>query len=844
MKSVSVIKWEDLYQTLVIAARIFSRVRLIDPKKLCEVYLTEDGEFEESVEKCFEAWNKDKKCSNCTGLCAAYQGCSLSKTETLDNHSYHVLSNFIEVFDKDGKQRSFVLEMVTRTVGEKKDWMKRSEYDCLTGLYNRRRFFDAIKKRIGQEDKKDYAFIRVDLDRFRLYNSFFGETEGDRLLIYFAERIRECAGIFGDAIFGRIESDVFGIFCRFNENYVTALRDKLIADLQSYNDTYYIEPSIGVYIVEDRELPVEEMYDRASLAVESCKNKFMSNVGYYNESMTDELLAEQELMNEAQKALDEEQFVVYLQPKTNIHTEKPYGAEALVRWCHPDKGLVSPGKFIPVFESNGFIGRLDYYMWEHTCRLLRRWLDEGLNPAPVSVNVSRANMYNPNLVDNLKELVQKYRLPVNLLQLELTESAFMDDSDMMITKVKKLQDSGFTVLMDDFGSGYSSLNTLKDIPVDILKVDMKFLGTGVGNGRSERILASVVRMAAWLDLAVIVEGVETKEQRNFLESIGCEYVQGYYYAKPMPWQEYENTLRNPDFYQKVTEEKVEESNLLEKILRENPELEKTFSTILQPAAIYQYSDREITLLQINNEFYQSFGNVISTSRQFANNNKFIPDHYISKIRGAFAKCARKKKTAHCDYMYLFENGENRWYRMRLHYISTEEEAAVILALFYDVSQEKEIEQEIKRYKVSAREESKARTKMLLVDDEQMVRILAKEFFKEQFEVLEAENGKEALDILKNEHETISVILLDMNMPVMGGEEFLHYKNQSKKYADIPVVVISADDSPSTQIEMLKNGVNDYVTKPLIQEVVERRVQNVLEYNSRFRNLMWEYHKKG
>ena len=270
------------------------------------------------------------------------------------------------------------------------------------------------------------------------------------------------------------------------------MRENLLVDLQKYNDTYYMEPSIGVYVIGDSQIPVEEMYDRASMAAESCKHKFMADVGYYDEHMTNKLRVEQELMNEAQKALDEEQFVVYLQPKTNLRTEKHYGAEALVRWKHPDKGMVSPGKFIPVFESNGFIGRLDFYMWEHTCRLLHKWIEEGLDPAPVSVNVSRANMYNPNLIENLKDLIQKYSLPSRLLQLELTESAFMDDPDMMITKVKELRESGFTVLMDDFGSGYSSLNTLKDIPVDILKVDMKFLGTGDKDGRSERILASVI----------------------------------------------------------------------------------------------------------------------------------------------------------------------------------------------------------------------------------------------------------------------------------------------------------------------------------------------------------------
>lgn len=418
-----------------------------------------------------------------------------------------------------------------------------AEHDRLTGLYNRMKFFEKVREIFDENPDNEYVFLRIDLDRFHLYNSFFGEEEGDKLLVYFAEQIKEEADIFEEAVFGRIEADIFGICCRFYENGIEGLQSRLIKDLQKYNDTYYIEPSVGVYVVKDKSIPIEEMYDRASMAARSCKNKFMSGVGYYSDKMTDKLLLEQEMMNEAQKALDEEQFEVYLQPKTDIRSEEPYGAEALVRWLHPEKGLVSPGKFIPVFESNGFIGRLDYYMWEHTCKLLRKWQEEGLNPKPVSVNVSRANMYNPNLLDNLKGLVEKYGISANMLQLELTESAFMDDPDMMIMKVKELQANGFTVLMDDFGSGYSSLNTLKDIPVDILKIDMKFLGKSeTDDGRSEKILASVVRMAFWLDISVIVEGVETKAQRDFLESIGCEYAQGYYYARPMPWQEYEEML--------------------------------------------------------------------------------------------------------------------------------------------------------------------------------------------------------------------------------------------------------------------------------------------------------------
>lgn len=670
-------KWKELRQMLATADKIFDMVRLVDPVKMCEISLSEDGRLVEADGNCYNFWKRNTKCSNCTSLCSMNLGCAASKNETMDEHSYHMLSEQIDLIDGNGETKKLVIEMISQTFGETEnqkntvlvvddqevyrmiireilqedyevleaengrqaldilekqeggisalildlmmpemdgyevmnylsgngrcrnvpilvttgetdvenerkcleagawdfiakpinrdtlrlrlkniigrsrfDYQKQERYliehDQLTSLYSRIKLFEKARRMIEENPEKQYAFIRVDLDRFHLYNSFFGESEGDKLLIYFAEKIRDNAEVFSEAVFGRIEADIFGICCPYQKDRISAMRENLLTDLQKYNDTYYMEPSIGVYVIGDSQVPVEEMYDRASMAAESCKHKFMADVGYYDEDMTSKLRVEQELMNEAQKALDEEQFVVYLQPKTNIHTEKHYGAEALVRWQHPDKGMVSPGKFIPVFESNGFIGRLDFYMWEHTCKLLHRWIEEGLDPAPVSVNVSRANMYNPNLVENLKSLIQKYRLPASLLQLELTESAFMDDPDMMIARVKELRKNGFTVLMDDFGSGYSSLNTLKDIPVDILKVDMKFLGTGDKDGRSERILASVIQMAALLELAVIVEGVETKEQKDFLKSIGCEYVQGFYYARPMPWQEYEEELRNSE----------------------------------------------------------------------------------------------------------------------------------------------------------------------------------------------------------------------------------------------------------------------------------------------------------
>lgn len=712
-----------------------------------------------------------------------------------------------------------------------------AEHDRLTGLYNRSKLFDEV--RAAADWGRQTAFLRVDLDRFRLYNAFFGEQEGNRLLLFLAEVIREGAGYFEKSLYGRIEADIFGVYCVYDEEGAARLRQLIVDGLRSYNEAYYIEPSIGIYLTGEQDIPVEEMYDRASMAAESCKHKYMQNIGYYDEKMAYRMHSEQEVMNEAARALEEEQFEIYLQPKVNLKTEEIQGAEVLARWVHPEKGLIVPDRFVPVFENNGFIGRLDYYMWEKSCKLLRRWLDNGLRPGPVSVNVSRANLYNPNLVDNLRKLLEKYDIPTGLLQLELTESAFMDDQEMMIEKVKHLQENGFIILMDDFGSGYSSLNTLKDIPVDILKVDMKFLGTGTGDGRSERILASVVRMAAWLGLEVIVEGVETAEQRNFLESIGCEYAQGYFYAKPMPWQEYEELLRDMKNHSR-REEKDSRSDMPEKLWEMNGELERVFFTMTEPAALFSHNGRDISVLKCNGEFGRMFG-YEKNAYSLEGGEKYVPENYVAGIRSSFGECISSHKITSCDFLRIEENGKNSWYRMSLQYVTNMYDNDIIMGMIQNVDQEKKLEQEVRRYKLFS-QKKKTRAKMLLVDDSSISRFAAKELFKDRFDILEASNGEEALHMLSKYCKQTAIILLDMYMPVMDGRQFLEIKNATERFEDIPVVVVSSDDRTDRQIDMLKNGVNDYVTKPFVPEIVERRVLNVIEYNSRFRTMLKEYQK--
>lgn len=413
------------------------------------------------------------------------------------------------------------------------------ERDRLTGLYNREKMFSETRYMIDRHRDILFVFLRFDIDRFRVFNAVFGEDRGDKLLLRLADTIEGITGCYEYSTYGRIAADTFCI-CEPYEFEKLQMQVQMVKDeLAGFEDDYLLEPTVGAYIVEEPDLAVEEMYIRAFIGSRKCKNQFASYLGFYD---TDEGIREAEeaaIINRMQAAMEEEQFVVYFQPKFDIARDKDIGAEALVRWKHPDTGLLSPKYFIPIFEKNGFISQLDYYVWERVCRLIHKWRRDGILLNPITVNISRISLYNPKLADILLALIRQYEVPIRLLNLEITESAYVSDPEVIQEAIRRLHQAGFILLMDDFGSGYSSLNMLKDIDVDVLKIDMQFLSGGVSPGKGKIILESVIQMANNLGIPVIMEGVETLEQKRFLYKIGCNYVQGYYYARPMPQEEYE-----------------------------------------------------------------------------------------------------------------------------------------------------------------------------------------------------------------------------------------------------------------------------------------------------------------
>ena len=413
-------------------------------------------------------------------------------------------------------------------------------YDELTGIYNKQAFYAKTKEMLLDNPDKNFDLLRINIERFKVLNDLFGESTGDKLLRYIGKFLKEIN--LPLCVSGRLYADNF-VVC-----YEAGKGDsrRMINTLQMVADSFAINNrtilSFGLYRIDDKTLPVSVMCDRANMALWKAKGNFKNPYCEYDEKMRQQVLKEQKIINAMEMAIQNKEFTLYLQPKYDIEKGPIIGAEALVRWISQENGFISPGDFIPVFENNGFVYEVDKFIWEESCRYLRKWLDEGREVHPISVNVSRIDLYDPKLVKHLVDLREKYQLPSQYLELEITESAYTEDPEQIITITRQLREAGFVILMDDFGTGYSSLNMLKDIQIDVLKLDMGFLKSSDYSAKGGNILTAILKMAESLKMQTIAEGVETKEQVEFLKSIGCKYVQGFYYSKPLPVDEFEKLI--------------------------------------------------------------------------------------------------------------------------------------------------------------------------------------------------------------------------------------------------------------------------------------------------------------
>lgn len=424
---------------------------------------------------------------------------------------------------------------------EKELFRIKAETDSLTGLYNTDTFYERTKERLSGAKPDAYFIAVTDIERFKIINDIHGYDEGDRLIRFIGSALKRLADPH-NGLCARLSGDQFACLLPTTIDVEKAFVQPLLDQLEQYPLNTRIAACIGIYHIHDLSLPVFMMCDRARLACISVRGKFNTHVAVFNDIQRTRLLQEHEIVNEMTHALDDHQFHLYIQPKNNLCTGNVIGGEALVRWVHPEKGVLSPGLFIPIFEKNGFITKLDLYILEQTCQTLDRWRKEGKDIIPISVNISRIDFYMPSLVDTICDLCHKYDIPYRYIQLEITESAYFEDMKFVVRQLQLLQERGFSILMDDFGSEYSSLSMLKDAPVDILKLDIRFLRNTGDASRGNKIIRSIVELAKELGIDLIVEGVEDEEQVSFLRSIHCEAVQGFYFSKPLPLSEFETYL--------------------------------------------------------------------------------------------------------------------------------------------------------------------------------------------------------------------------------------------------------------------------------------------------------------
>ncbi len=412
-------------------------------------------------------------------------------------------------------------------------------YDELTGIYNLKTFFAKAKTMMVSNPNIKYACMVFDINRFKLVNELFGHGVGNQLLCHIATclatNLREERG----EVCGRMHADTFVALFPFDKQKIEHLVMESEGCLAKFGVFIELVASFGIYVVNDSSLSIDLVCDRAMMARSSIKGNYIKRFAYYDEALHNQLLWEQEITNEMVHALNSKQFQIYLQPKCSLRSGEILGAEALVRWLHPEKGVISPNEFISIFEKNGFIFKMDEYVWEQTCELIKKWLTQYKHVLPVSVNVSKQNLYHPEFSDILLGIIAKYDIPPTLLELELSETVYTDDSEHLVQTMAKLQNAGLRIIMEDFGSGFSSLKMLHEAGIDCLKIDLRDVVDKTMNGKGEIVLESIITLTKKLNLPVVIEGVETKEEVDFLRTIGCDVAQGYYYSRPVLISEFE-----------------------------------------------------------------------------------------------------------------------------------------------------------------------------------------------------------------------------------------------------------------------------------------------------------------
>ena len=440
--------------------------------------------------------------------------------------------------------REVIQARVSRIIelSEGRQLISAAEHDELTMLYNRNFFLEYANRLFHYHPEMHLDAIVINIEQFHSINALNGREFGNNVLRILGNEIRSFL-TETDGIASRIDGDRFDLYCVTNGDY-QAILDRFQKKVSRYSNSANIRLRMGVRPWKEKVDP-QILFDQARAACNMVRWNYQNSLMIYDEDLRMKEMLKQRLLNDLQTAVDERQFRVLYQPKYDVQVDPPRltSAEALIRWQHPDLGMISPGDFIPLFEGNGLICMVDNYVWEEAARQISRWKEKYGFSMPVSVNLSRADVFTVGLVEKLTELIKANGLEFGDLKLEVTESAYTDNAHRVLEVVSHLRQMGFEIEMDDFGSGYSSLNMLSDMPIDVLKMDMKFVRNIENSETDFRLVELILDIAKYLNLTVVAEGVETKGQLELLQNAGCNIVQGYYFSRPLPPEEFEKLIQ-------------------------------------------------------------------------------------------------------------------------------------------------------------------------------------------------------------------------------------------------------------------------------------------------------------
>lgn len=478
----------------------------------------------------------------------------------------------------------------------------------LSDYYYNHSFMERLRKRLPEILPNTYCIVAIDIEHFRLFNKLYGRSSGDEVIRYIYTCLKQSALEY-DGIDAYLGGDNFVAFLPDDDEVLNNIRQKIIKKFSEWNNTSAFFPLFGVYTIKDTSVLPELMYDHAMLALSHAEEDYKWHICRYTIEMESSLEKEVYLLAAIEEGLEKGEFTFFAQPQCNIATGQIVGAEALVRWQKPDGEVLLPGGFIPVLEKNKMIDQLDRYVWEKVFQWLKGWIDQGYSPVPISINVSRIDIYAMDVPKYIFSLLEKYQIPEHLIKIEITESAYTENNNRISHAVNTFRNRGLVVMMDDFGCGYSSLNMLKNIPVDVLKLDMRFLQfKEEERQKSANILESIVNMAGLLHLPIVVEGVENESQEKFVQKLGCRYIQGFYYYKPLPIKKFEELLRDKRQIdtQGLVYKQVEPMHIRE-FIDTNFVSDSMLNNVLGPVVFFEVLGGDIKITRVNEQYFRMLG---------------------------------------------------------------------------------------------------------------------------------------------------------------------------------------------------------------------------------------------